>query len=102
MDVLSFWIIGLLAIIASGMSMSSRTDIDPLMTGTFSLVMWVMFAFSAYSVELSVGGGTSVTHSYPALALHLGTHHLHLPMRIDIHNLHRDQRTIAVSCFYEC
>lgn len=69
MDVLSFWIIGLLAIIASGMSMSSRTDIDPLMTGTFSLVMWVMFAFSAYSVEVSVGGGTSVTHSYPALAL---------------------------------
>ena len=69
MDVLSFWIIGLLAIIASGMSMSSRTDIDPLMSGTFSLVMWVMFAFSAYSVEVSVGGGQSVSHSYPALAL---------------------------------
>jgi len=68
MDVLSFWIIGLLAIIASGMSMTD-SKIDPLMSGTFSLVMWVMFAFSAYSVEVSVGGGTSVTHSYPALAL---------------------------------
>jgi len=68
MDVLSFWIIGLLAIIASGMSMTD-SKIDPLMSGTFSLVMWVMFAFSAYSVEVSVGGGTSVIHSYPALAL---------------------------------
>ena len=68
MDVLSFWIIGLLAIVASAISMTDR-KIDPLMSGTFSLVMWVMFAFSAYSVEVSVGGGTSVTHSYPALAL---------------------------------
>jgi ABC-type Co2+ transport system permease subunit len=68
MDVLSFWIIGLLAIAASAISMTD-SKIDPLMSGTFSLVMWVMFAFSAYSVEVSVGGGTSVTHSYPALAL---------------------------------
>ena len=68
MDVLSFWIIGLLAIVASAISMTD-SKIDPLMSGTFSLVMWVMFAFSAYSVEVSVGGGTSVTHSYPALAL---------------------------------
>ena len=68
MDVLSFWIIGLLAIVASAISMTD-SKIDPLMSGTFSLVMWVMFAFSAYSVEVSVGGGTSITHSYPALAL---------------------------------
>ena len=68
MDVLSFWIIGLLAIAASAISMTD-SKIDPLMSGTFSLVMWVMFAFSAYSVEVSVGGGTSITHSYPALAL---------------------------------
>ena len=69
MDVTSFWIIGLLAVLSSGYSMSSRSDLDPLMTGAFSLIMWIVFAFSAYSVQVSVGGGSSVTHSYPALAL---------------------------------
>tara|TARA_R110002110_G_scaffold96600_1_gene248659 strand:+ start:581 stop:886 length:306 start_codon:yes stop_codon:yes gene_type:complete len=68
MDVTSFWIIGLLAVVASGMSMSD-TKIDPLMTGAFSLIMWIVFTFSAYSVQVSVGGGSSVTHSYPQLAL---------------------------------
>tara|TARA_R110002073_G_scaffold7110_4_gene41036 strand:- start:421 stop:729 length:309 start_codon:yes stop_codon:yes gene_type:complete len=69
MDVTSFWIIGLLAVLASGLSMSSRSDLDPLMTGAFSLLMWIMFTFSAYSVQVSIGGGLTVTHSYPALAL---------------------------------
>jgi len=69
MDVTSFWIIGLLAVLASGYSMSSRSDLDPLMTGAFSLIMWIVFTFSAYSVQVSVGGGSSVTHSYPQLAL---------------------------------
>ena len=68
MDVTSFWIIGLLAVVASGMSMSD-TKIDQLMTGAFSLIMWIVFTFSAYSVQVSVGGGSSVTHSYPQLAL---------------------------------
>ena len=35
MDVLSFWIIGLLAIAASAISMTD-SKIDPLMSGTFS------------------------------------------------------------------
>ena len=69
MDVTSFWIIGLLAVLASGLSMSSRSDLDPLMTGAFSLLMWIMFIFSAYSVQVSIGGGLTVTYLYFALAL---------------------------------
>ena len=69
MDITSFWIIGLWGIIGSGLSLSSRASLDPLLTGAFSLIMWIMFTFAAYSVQVSVGGGLPVTHSYTALAL---------------------------------
>lgn len=69
-DVVTFAFVGLLAAVASYLALrpSREGDVDNLYTGGFAFIAWLVWAFSAFSVEFSVGGGETVVRSYDPLA----------------------------------
>lgn len=69
-DVVTFAFVGTAALVSSYLAIrpSREGDVDNLYTGGFAFVTWLVWSFSAYSVEFNVGSGTPDVNAYPGLA----------------------------------
>lgn len=69
-DVVTFVFIGALAAVSSYLALrpAREGDVDNLYTGGFAFILWIVWAFSAYSVEYNVGSGSPEIGTYPGIA----------------------------------